>query len=1340
MDVPPASDTAPHRMRRLLLVALFALAVPSTAAAAPGTLTITYSPDGKTLNLTGTDNYEGVTVNQEGLSPALGGGAGFRILPSATTGDNATTIVIGGSVPANTCEPSQYAGGVRCKQTGVTLVTADLKDTGDYFDTYDLGPTPPATLVDGGPGNDYLLGSYNGNDTINGGEGNDGIQGRGGNDTLDGGGGSDQVLGQEGNDTVNGGGGDDNQQAAYGSLLSGGDGDDTMNGGPGNDELYGANNNDTINGDAGNDRLYGEEGSDSLNGGEDDDTLEGGNGTNTYAGGNGSDTVSWVSWSPPGFGHTAATPGVRVTLDGIANDGPDTNFTTAGIQPIGENVGSDIERVTGSNYADELTGGPNNDTIDGYGGNDQIGGGAGNDTLKGSGGDDAFVAEPGADSYDGGGDASDSLSYAARGTGVTLSLDGVANDGQSGVDGTGAGGSGPAADNIAVAFNGKIAGTPQADTITGGTGHDQLFGGAGIDTIRGGAVGATNDGNDLIDGGTGGDTLDGGTGANTVDYSTRTANLTVDLSTPATDGEAGEGDALTNFAGIRGGSGNDTLKLAAPAPNDNASLTTFRGVDGNGGNDVITGTNGPDILNGGPGTDTITALGGPDRLIGGDGNDTLDGGTADDVLYGDAGYNSGGGNLDPNYSEGGTAPAGEGNDTLIGGGDQDTLVGGSGNDALLGGTGSDTLYGGLGADSVDGGADGGDSVTFAARADGVTVTLDDGNGNDGNAVDGPVGARDTFTGIENITGTNAADSITGSDANNSFTGRQGDDVLLGAGGDDTLDGGEIASGIGGGFGADVLNGGPGFDTATYAGGGGGVSISLDGVANDGRGGADAEGVGQTKDNVLAVEYVIGTQGGDTITGSGADEIIDGKDGPDTINAGGGDDTVIGGSGADTIDGGEGNDLIGTAYYDPRTPTYGVGDSAKDTASGGPGDDAFISNDRGGGAQGNVLVGGPGTDLLAFDGEYEPVRVTLDGVANDGVIGGGAGDNASEFEIVRGGSGNDTLTGGGSGDRLEGAAGDDTLNGAGGDDTLLGGAGKDALTGGEGIDTATYAERTTGVKVTLDGVANDGAPDTSTNPGLQPENDNVSVETVVGGIGADTFIGGPGADVFWGGRGADSLDGGAGDDKLDGGLGSDTLISGTGADILDAADGEADTLTCDTQTGKTVSFDSGLDTVGSCTDPNAPQSEGGTGGAPLVFAPEATDENVGIPAARPAGAGTGQGLPSRPAKELAKAIKAKASAKAKSATTKLGVGSATCAKDRICTLSAQLYAGKKVAGAGTVTGTGKLAASALLTSRGWSTVRKGKGGKAKLTLVLTFTEGGSQATVKRSFTVSATGGR
>lgn len=82
----------------------------------------------------------------------------------------------------------------------------------------------------------------------------------------------------------------------------------------------------------------------------------------------------------------------------------------------------------------------------------------------------------------------------------------------------------------------------------------------------------------------------------------------------------------------------------------------------------------------------------------------------------------------------------------------------------------------------------------------------------------------------------------------------------------------------GGTGPDVFNGGAGEDTVSYAGLTRGVSVSLDGTADDG---ALGEG-----DNV---EDVIGGSGNDTLTGNDQD------------------DAFYGGAGNDTISGGDGNE-------------------------------------------------------------------------------------------------------------------------------------------------------------------------------------------------------------------------------------------------------------------------------------------------------------------------------------------------------------------------------------------------------------------------------------------------
>jgi Ca2+-binding RTX toxin-like protein len=216
-----------------------------------------------------------------------------------------------------------------------------------------------------------------------------------------------------------------------------------------------------------------------------------------------------------------------------------------------------------------------------------------------------------------------------------------------------------------------------------------------------------------------------------------------------------------------------------------------------------------------------------------------------------------------------------------------------------------------------------------------------------------------------------------------------------------------------------------------------------------------------------------------------------------------------------------------------------------TGMGGTGDDAL-----GGRGQADTLSGGRGADDLqggngndtatyAGYGASEGVTVTLDDVANDGnpTADGGRKDNVhSDVENLVGGSGDDVLNGSPAGNSLAGRAGADTLNGRDADDLLTGGPGPDLLAGGPGIDTSSYADRTTGVTVTLDHIANDGNSDDGSADSAQTEN-------VVTGSGDDTVTGDGGINVIDTGSGADSAGGGAGPDTINGGPGDDTLGQG-----------------------------------------------------------------------------------------------------------------------------------------------------------------------------------------------------
>lgn len=109
--------------------------------------------------------------------------------------------------------------------------------------------------------------------TLNGGTGNDTIDGRQarGDLTLSGGGGADVLRGGRGNDVIKGGLGDD--------RIFGGEGADQLLGHAGDDRMYGGDDNDQLVGGTGDDKLYGGEGDDLLIGRQGEDTLNGGRGS-----------------------------------------------------------------------------------------------------------------------------------------------------------------------------------------------------------------------------------------------------------------------------------------------------------------------------------------------------------------------------------------------------------------------------------------------------------------------------------------------------------------------------------------------------------------------------------------------------------------------------------------------------------------------------------------------------------------------------------------------------------------------------------------------------------------------------------------------------------------------------------------------------------------------------------------------------------------------------------------------------------------------------------------------------------------------------------------------------
>lgn len=395
------------------------------------------------------------------------------------------------------------------------------------------------------------------------------------------------------------------------------------------------------------------------------------------------------------------------------------------------------------------------------------------------------------------------------------------------------------------------------------------------------------------------------------------------------------------------------------------------------------------------------------------------------------------------------------------------------------------------------------------------------------------------------------DTLNGGAGQDTLNGGAGNDKLLGGADDDVLDGGPGSDTLDGDTGADVLNGGDGVDTADYHGRTAGVTVDLDGVADDGTTGVEG-------DNVRTdVENILGGSGADELTGSDLATVqnrLVGNDGADKLTGLAGVDQLVGGAGADTLDGGEGRDHM---FPGPGSDTMsgGAGDDevsysdrtafVKVTLDGKPDDGEAGENDNVGAdmedvstgsggssvignAAGNVFAGGSGIDF--FDGKAGDDQ--LIGYGGDDTLTAGPGD-----DLLNGGPGDDTLTGGKDDDKLLGGDDDDTMSGG---ELGLGDDGSDDFNGGLGFDVVDYSDHG-GVPVTvsMDGVDNDGATG-------QDERDDVDfgVEVLIGGSGPDVLIGDDNANTLIGGKfatdGGDQLFGKGGNDRLEGRAGNDTL--------------------------------------------------------------------------------------------------------------------------------------------------------------------------------------------------------
>lgn len=447
-------------------------------------------------------------------------------------------------------------------------------------------------------------------------------------------------------------------------ILAGGDGDD---------HLFGSGEFAStgtplagpiiILGEGGNDELAGGNGDDAVNGGTGDDFLAtrstGDDGADSHRGGPGSDTMSYIP----------RLIGVVVTVDGVANDGQDSNGD--GLAEEGDLVavetlmGSEMgDTLVGNRRANTLNGGEGDDTLLGMGGTDILFGHLGDDVVDGGRGDGDLVLSyesDGADAISGGLGVADTAQFSSRTDDMVVTIDGLANDGED-ADGdlVAEEGDNVGADleNVSLGSGDDLlTGNDDANVLDGGGGNDVVNGAGGNDQVGGGL------GDDVVNGGggddvfgsgnlvNGADELNGGPGFDVVSYVIRSTDVVASIDGIANDGEDANGNGVAEEGDDIG--------------------TDIERIDGGGGNDSLTGSAAGDELVGHGGNDTLSGLGS---------NDTLGGGVGDDVIHGGAG---------DDYIRGWY-----GDDALFGNADNDTIYGDADTDTINGGTGTDVCYSG----------------------------------------------------------------------------------------------------------------------------------------------------------------------------------------------------------------------------------------------------------------------------------------------------------------------------------------------------------------------------------------------------------------------------------------------------------------------------------------------------------------------------------------------------------------------------------------------------------------------------------------------------------------------